>query len=70
MSAYKVNVQKDNLCNIPELVENKNWDGVLIRLDTMKFYISYTDRKSILEALEAPVWIKSAAFCCKVVPSC
>ena len=71
MAAEKISQKSQNndLFNISELVESEKWDYVLVRLDFMKFYISYSDKNAILKAETAPIWLKCAAFMCKTVAS-
>ena len=56
--------------SISELLEEEDWDQVLIRLDKMRFYLFFTDRKMIMNSLNAPDWLKTAAWVCKTLPSC
>jgi hypothetical protein len=73
MSAQKIineTVKQHELCNIQELLTEKKWNYVLLRLDSLKAYIPNVDRKAILETKDAPPWLRLAAFMCKGIPSC
>jgi hypothetical protein len=56
--------------NIQELLSEKKWDFVLLRIDSLRSYISNADRKAILNSKDAPPWLRLAAFMCKGIPSC
>ena len=72
MSAQKYDPRsiKNAECNIAELLQKKEWQHVLIRIKSMKFYLPITERRLILESSDAPAWLKNTAFVSKIVRSC
>jgi hypothetical protein len=71
MSATKgVDEVKDyKYLSIPELVDIKEWDYVLLRIEASKMKICYSDKIKIVECESAPKWLRVAVSVCKTMPS-
>lgn len=54
---------------IEDLIKKNEWNHILIRLNSMNFFISFLDKRNIITS-EAPDWLKNAAYLCKIIHSC